>query len=241
LYFNLITPYKNAKNHETFTVLLSKSNKMAFLPISIFVLCLFIDNISGHGMMLDPPNRSSLWRFNPSAPINYDDDQNYCGGMTEQWDYFGGKCGVCGDRYDDPHPQDNENTGKYGKGIIAKQYTSGSVIDIEVLLTTNHMGYFNFSLCVLEDPNAPESGEDCFKPITLGDGSPKYVLPNKEEEDNDTVNLTLKLPDGLTCDRCVLRWNYNAGNNWGQCDDGSYGDGCGPQETFRSCSDIAIV
>jgi hypothetical protein len=70
----------------------------------------------------------------------------------------------------------------------------------------------NFSLCVLEDPNAPESGEDCFKPITLGDGSPKYVLPNKEEEDNDTVNLTLKLPDGLTCDRCVLRWNYNAGN-----------------------------
>jgi hypothetical protein len=45
---------------------------------------------------------------------------------------------------DDPHPQDNENTGKYGKGIIAKQYTSGSVIDIEVLLTTNHMGYFNF-------------------------------------------------------------------------------------------------
>jgi hypothetical protein len=64
--------------------------------------------------------------------------------LKEQWDYFGGKCGVCGDRYDDPHPQDNENTGKYGKGIIAKQYTSGSVIDIEVLLTTNHMGYFNF-------------------------------------------------------------------------------------------------
>jgi hypothetical protein len=64
--------------------------------------------------------------------------------FKEQWDYFGGKCGVCGDRYDDPHPQDNENTGKYGKGIIAKQYTSGSVIDIEVLLTTNHMGYFNF-------------------------------------------------------------------------------------------------
>jgi hypothetical protein len=63
----------------------------------------------------------------------------------------------------------------------------------------------------LDDPNAPESGEDCFKPVTLGDGSPKYVLPNKEEEDNDTVNLTLKLPDGLTCERCVLRWHYNAG------------------------------
>ena len=30
------------------------------------------------------------------------------------------------------------------------------------------------------------------------------------------------------------------GNNWGQCDDGSYEEGCGPQETFRSCADVAI-
>ncbi|CAH1365703.1 hypothetical protein MTP99_001969 [Tenebrio molitor] len=213
---------------------------MTVLTVSILILCSLIGHISGHGMMLDPPNRSSLWRYNPKAPVNYDDDQNYCGGMNVQWDQFDGKCGVCGDQYDKPHPQDNENTGKYGKGIIAKEYTAGSTIDIEILLTTNHMGDFTFSICVLDDPNAPESGEDCFKPVTLGDGSPKYVLPNKEEEDNVTVNLTLKLPDGLTCERCVLRWHYNAGNNWGQCDDGSYDEGCGPQESFRSCSDIAI-
>jgi hypothetical protein len=61
-----------------------------------------------------------------------------------QWEVFAGNCGVCGDRYDDPHPQDNENTGTYGRGIIAKEYRSGSVIDIEVLLTTNHMGHFHF-------------------------------------------------------------------------------------------------
>ena len=31
-----------------------------------------------------------------------------------------------------------------------------------------------------------------------------------------------------------------AGNNWGSCDDGTSGMGCGPQETFRSCADIRI-
>ena len=29
---------------------------------------------------------------------------------------------------------------------------------------------------------------------------------------------------------------YFSGNNWGACDDGTAGMGCGPQETFRSCS-----
>ena len=61
-----------------------------------------------------------------------------------QWDTFGGLCGVCGDQYDKPHPQDNENTGTYGVGIIAGQYTAGSVIDVNVVLTTNHMGHFQF-------------------------------------------------------------------------------------------------
>ena len=31
------------------------------------------------------------------------------------------------------------------------------------------------------------------------------------------------------------------GNNWGKCEDGTSGMGCGPQETFRSCADIQIV
>ena len=33
---------------------------------------------------------------------------------------------------------------------------------------------------------------------------------------------------------------FFAGNNWGKCPDGNSGLGCGPQETFRGCADIAI-
>lgn len=31
------------------------------------------------------------------------------------------------------------------------------------------------------------------------------------------------------------------GNTWGQCEDGTSGLGCGPQEHFRTCSDISIT
>ena len=35
--------------------------------------------------------------------------------------------------------------------------------------------------------------------------------------------------------------HFYLGNNWGKCEDGTSGMGCGPQETFRSCADIQIV
>ncbi|KAL3287338.1 hypothetical protein HHI36_001812 [Cryptolaemus montrouzieri] len=213
---------------------------MKSFKLTLFViLAIGLKETIGHGMMLEPPNRSSLWRFYPHVPPNYDDDGNNCGGMTVQWDTFGGKCGVCGDVYDEPHPQENENTGKYGKFGVVRTYKMGSTIDVGVLLTTSHLGNFKYSVCVLEDPTKPESGEDCFQALKLGNGHSEYKVPG-EEGDSFMVNNTVVLPPNLVCDRCVLRWHYTAGNNWGRCWDGLYADGCGPQETFRSCADIKI-
>ena len=50
-----------------------------------------------------------------------------------------------------------------------------------------------------------------------------------------------KLPEGLTCDQCVLQWRYVAGNNWGNCPNGTGMVGCGPQEQFRGCADVKIT
>lgn len=54
--------------------------------IAFLVVCgafvAFVAEVRGHGMMLDPPNRSSLWRFDDGeSPINYNDNQNFCGGF----------------------------------------------------------------------------------------------------------------------------------------------------------------
>lgn len=38
--------------------------------------------VSGHGMMLEPASRSSMWRTHSNCPINYDDNGNCCGGFA---------------------------------------------------------------------------------------------------------------------------------------------------------------
>lgn len=34
---------------------------------------------------------------------------------------------------------------------------------------------------------------------------------------------------------------FRAGNSWGVCKNGTEGMGCGQQETFRNCADVAIL
>ncbi|XP_049782471.1 uncharacterized protein LOC126184141 [Schistocerca cancellata] len=193
----------------------------------------------GHGMLWEPPNRGSLWRFGYETPVNYDDNAQFCGGFQAQWQKNGGRCGECGDDYSLERPRPQENGGEFGLAVIAATYERASVINATALITANHMGYFVFRLCPLEEEGQLET-EECFSkwPLSLTDGSTEYVLPS-----NDTgyYSVELQLPEDLECKQCVLQWTYVAGNNWGVCDDGTQGLGCGPQETFRTCTDIAIA
>ncbi|XP_053984544.1 uncharacterized protein LOC128879431 [Hylaeus volcanicus] len=191
-----------------------------------------------HGMMMDPVQRSSAWRRGFPVDPNYTDNQLFCGGLTVQFEQNGGKCGECGDDYALPRPRPNENGGIYGTDLIVKKYKRGETININVKLTANHLGTFTFHLCPLTRSNELET-EDCFNrnPIQLADGSYTMDVPSGKME----YNVAARLPENVTCEHCVLRWNYRSGNNWGECDDGHSALGCGPQETFRNCADIAIL
>ena len=60
--------------------------------------------------------------------------------------------------------------------------------------------------------------------------------------ENNKFNIKVILPQGLKCRACVLQWKYNTGNSWGT-DPGPNGEsciGCGNQEQFYGCADIAI-
>ena len=50
-------------------------------------------------------------------------------------------------------------------------------------------------------------------------------------------DVDVKLPAGVTCDRCVLQWRYHGGNNWG-CD--APGD-CGMGKGKFSCFSFLLV
>ncbi|XP_058823910.1 uncharacterized protein LOC131684787 [Topomyia yanbarensis] len=203
----------------------------------VAIVCHLIPAIGGHGMVLDPIARGSRWRCDTKAPANYDDNGLFCGGYFAQWEQNGGKCGLCGDNFADSTPRLHELGGHFGQGTIVRNYTMGAVIEVKVMITANHQGHFEFNLCDLS--NGARENDACYEQIPLLDAENrrKWYL-NSTLSGEYSVNL--KLPEGLVCEHCVLQWTYVAGNNWGYCGDGTGRMGCGPQENFRTCSDIGI-
>ncbi|CAN7938257.1 unnamed protein product [Ixodes hexagonus] len=200
----------------------------------------------GHGRLIEPPARNAMWRLNYDTPSNFEDSELFCGGIKAQWQDHGGRCGECGDNFGDPRPRRHETGNIFARNVTVRYYTPGDVVDMVVDVETNHLGYFEFALCPRKSWNEPET-ESCFEPNLLevvsatgaasGDPSTRYRLPTAA---NGLYLLRVKLPENLTCDYCVLRWHWKSANNWGQCEDGTSGLGCGPQETYRNCADVAI-
>lgn len=93
-------------------------------------------SVYGHGRLMDPPARNAMWRFGYPNPVNYNDNELFCGGYAVQWEQNQGKCGVCGDAYHLRTPRPHEAGGEYAKGIISRYYTSGQVIITFTLQTT---------------------------------------------------------------------------------------------------------
>ncbi|XP_017019684.1 uncharacterized protein [Drosophila kikkawai] len=195
-----------------------------------------------HGRLIEPPSRASAWRYGFQTPPDYNDHELYCGGFTRQWKKNKGKCGECGDPWDIPEPRPHESGGQWGQGLIVKTYFPGSEMTIRVELTASHMGYFEFRLC--PRPNAKQFCLDQNVLPIMG-GFPIQPSPTDLQSrfyprnGSRIYEIKARLPD-FTCDHCVLQWRYIAGNNWGICDDGIGAVGCGPQEEFRSCSDISL-
>lgn len=195
----------------------------------------------GHGRLMDPAARNAMWRFGYPNPVNYNDNELYCGGFVVHYQKNKGQCGVCGDDYREKVPRSHEAGGLFGNGIISKRYVSGQVIDIEAELTTNHKGWMEINLCPNDDPDVIIE-ESCLEkyPLELSDGSGvRFVIP-EDTKKTEIFNWKVKLPEGVSCTNCVIRWKYFAGNTWGACSNGSESVGCGNQETFINCADVAI-
>ena len=54
---------------------------MAVQFVSLLLLWL-LDVVTGHGRLLEPPSRASMWRLGFQNPKNYNDNQLFCGGVT---------------------------------------------------------------------------------------------------------------------------------------------------------------
>jgi len=208
----------------------------------ILILAVAVVAVCGHGRLLDPPGRSTIWKdpdfSRLNLPANYNDNELFCGGYQVQYNANGGRCGICGDNYADPIPRANENHGTYGRGIISRNYNVGSVIASTIEITSNHLGYITFAVCP-QNTDGSENPDTC-QTLRLADGSgDKLDIGSTYGQ----IRVNLRLPEGLTCRQCTFQWTYVTGNSWGYCDEAkTYGQlGCGDQEVFRGCADISIV
>ncbi|GAB6024589.1 hypothetical protein CHUAL_009737 [Chamberlinius hualienensis] len=198
--------------------------------------------VSGHGRMVDPPARNTMWRHGFSNPENYNDDELFCGGVTKQWVENSGKCGICGDPFNEPKPRKHEAGGFFGNGIIVQSYPSGGVMNVTIILSTNHKGWFEWRLCPYKDPKkeVPQSCLDDWLLPLADNYKTRYYIPDWAPHHNFTSSVLVKLPERLTCKHCLLQWTYYTGNFWGLCENGTGALGCGPQETYKNCADISI-
>ena len=143
---------------------------------------------------------------------------------------------MCGDPYHGP--LDNEYGGKYANGIIVGTYSPGEVIAVAVDITATHKGYMEFRLCPNDNPRAKIT-QECLDDYLLN------IMDSKDTKYPVTktgmYRLQVQLPSNVRCRNCVLQWKYNTGNSWGVDPGTGRGCiGCGNQEQFYGCADVAI-
>ena len=152
---------------------------MMFSSFLFSVFTLGIGQVSSHGRFIEPPSRTSAWRFGFGTPSFYNDHETNCGGFIRHWEKNGGLCGVCGDAWDLAAPRDGEGGGKFGRGVIVRSYTSGQTIRVRTDITANHGGYFQFSICPHNNPSTPAT-QNCLDRnlLKFQDGTTKFYLRN---------------------------------------------------------------
>ncbi|KNC87201.1 hypothetical protein SARC_00678 [Sphaeroforma arctica JP610] len=224
---------------------------ISYTLASMLLVSMSSNMVAGHVYMSDPearnvhgnPDRQSLAAGGPSTVLQ---DGQY-------------RHGLCGNKHTDALQNWNEPMG------IKRTYTEGQEIDISVVVTAHHIGYFDFQLCdttdiseecfaqhqltrtgcegsgSVDDPNC----ERWWKPLALHETMAWVVTANGGYQyhtlDSGTVMVRTKfvLPQGVTCTNCVLRFHYYSTNSCrpeNQNDDSNM-----VSEEFWNCADIQIT
>lgn len=56
---------------------------MIINPVQVMLCPLLL--VCGHGRLMDPPARNAMWRFGYPNPVNYNDNELFCGGYAGEY------------------------------------------------------------------------------------------------------------------------------------------------------------
>nr|KAG5713198.1 hypothetical protein BaRGS_007725 [Batillaria attramentaria] len=200
----------------------------------------------GGGRLVDPPNRSSLWRQRVrGAPINTRDNQLNCGASwmpIAPSDRDEQSCGVCGDS--SVGPQDHVLGGRYVTFPlrVSRDYTATGSLAVSFFL--NHtvvpgLDKVTFHLCPLTR-RFTDVTWDCFADspaVTLYGWGDAYY-PSRP----GMHRVYLQLPATFTCNHCVLQWRWQSshmGDTY-QCTRQPWLRSCYLPVEYINCADIRI-
>ncbi|CAN0283632.1 unnamed protein product, partial [Ectocarpus fasciculatus] len=201
--------------------------------------------------------------------------------------------GICGDPEQTKAEGSNLYGLENSNYPVLETYAEGGDLEVKIVVSTYHWGHVEMFLCDADDlPGGPDSTvtQSCFNEHPLDradddefngpvdpDNTGRFILdpPCRASETDqemldgayagDVATARFKLPQGLTCERCVIQMVYYTGNSckhqgyaefnppswpsscapskadWinevvGQC-----GDGDAYPEEFWNCADIAIT
>ena len=175
---------------------------MIFKALILCFLVVLIEEIAGHGRLLQPIARTSAWRKFPAQfPAYYGDNQMFCGGVNTQYKENGGKCGICGESYS--ATKKFEKGGSMYRDLVVAKYSKGDKINVEVELTANHKGYFQFSVCNV-DGSKTDATQQCLDKNILTDSNGKQKI-TIDAGKTGIMKFELSLPAGLACKHCVFQ------------------------------------
>ena len=122
---------------------------------------LFASFVVGHGRLLEPPSRASMWRsvlsvLNLSSsssscrkgffsPVDHHDDQTGCEVANNS--SKSKECGVCGDRLDLPTPRPHELGGQFGGGSVVRTYSQGDLLPLVIQFTEERTFVITVRIC----------------------------------------------------------------------------------------------
>lgn len=205
----------------------------AAVALVVMMVSALVPAVAGHGYMLEPKSRNYLAYVagQDYDPMSLNNGGPWASWPAGNWRFDGSAAPVCGREAYDTVP-----------GPSQAVYHPGSIVPIQIKITAAHGGRFFFGVC----PAAPAPSKACFVPlINPVDGSGSWLLSGQDGKQYGSERVYLvpmRLPPGLSCTACTLRWYWVTENS---C---SIGDapglppcgGTAVPEEFSNCATITI-
>ena len=204
------------------------------LLLILLVLTAVAVAVNGHGRMMFPISRSSIWRQVPNNPLypRYEEDAVWCELTLNRKAIENDRnatCGIAGTIYNGKIRGSSTMyfekklrdvySYEFGSeryvGTIVETFKKGAVINPKILNIVMHGGWVEFRVCP-----APVNGDPTMECFELEQNKLKFIADGKTraqlrsvEPVNSTYTYSVKLPDNLTCEHCVLQWYWIGSGN----------------------------